>query len=144
MKPTLQIDDDTLPNVYACGDVAETHTPNPNARAAMRQAEVVADNILLDIYGKKPRYPYKPQWGDGLIKLTLGLVSIQDSLGNVIKMAGRLLLTQLNQDRSVLQFWDGKSELLFPSQETDLALMSDGTWVKMGAKPFVDTGEMKA
>lgn len=75
VKSTLQIDDDSLPNVYACGDAADTNTPNPNARSAMRQAEVVADNILLAIHGKKPRYPYKPQWGDGLIKLTLGLVS---------------------------------------------------------------------
>lgn len=75
VKPTLQITDDSLPNVYACGDVAETNTPNPNARSAMRQAEIVSDNLLLSIHGKKPRYTYKPQWGDGLIKLTLGLVS---------------------------------------------------------------------
>lgn len=43
----------------------------------------------------------------------------------------------------MLQFWDGKNELLFPSAETDLALMSDGTWKKMGAEPFVDTTETK-
>lgn len=48
-----------------------------------------------------------------------------------------------DQDRSVLQFWDGKSEMLFPSEEKDLALMVDSVWTKMGAKPFDDTGEMK-
>lgn len=48
---------------------------NPNARSAMRQAEVVADNVILATRGKQPRHKYTPQWGDGLIKLTLGLVS---------------------------------------------------------------------
>lgn len=74
VKPTLQIDDETLPNIYTCGDVADTKTPNPNSRSAMRQASVVADNILLAATGKAPSYKYKNYWGDGIIKLTLGLV----------------------------------------------------------------------
>ncbi|KAL1850463.1 hypothetical protein VTK73DRAFT_9655 [Phialemonium thermophilum] len=119
VKPTLQILDDSLPHIYACGDVADTHTPNPNARSAMTQAETVADNILLAIRGKGPRYTYAPRWGDGLIKLTLGL------------------------DRSILQFWDGKNELLFPSVDKDVALLADGAWKNMGAEPFTDTGPMK-
>lgn len=74
VNPTLQIADDSLPNVYTCGDVAETRTPNPNSRSAMRQATVVADNILLAVSGKQPRYTYENYWADGVIKLTLGLV----------------------------------------------------------------------
>ena len=76
VRPTLQIADDTLSNIFVCGDVADTsaHMSNPNARSAMRQAEIVADNVILVTRGKEPRYTYTPQWGDGLIKLTLGLV----------------------------------------------------------------------
>lgn len=75
VKPTLQIDDDSLPSVFVCGDVADTKAPNPNSRIAARQAEIAADNVVLAARGKKPRHTYTPQWGDGVIKLTLGLVS---------------------------------------------------------------------
>jgi hypothetical protein len=44
------------------------------------------------------------------------------------------------QDRSVTHFWDGKWGLQFAGQETDLALMCDGTWTALAAKPFEDTG----
>ncbi|KAL6827622.1 hypothetical protein V8C40DRAFT_242389 [Trichoderma camerunense] len=114
VKPTLQIDDDSLPNVYTCGDVADTKTPNPNSRSGTRQATVVAENIILAVAGKKPRHIYKNQWVDGIIKLTLGL------------------------DRSVTHLGDGTSELLFPSKETDEALMSAMCWSRMGEKPFED------
>ncbi|KAL7938588.1 FAD/NAD(P)-binding domain-containing protein [Trichoderma chlorosporum] len=114
VKPTLQIADDSLPHVYTCGDVAETNTPNPNSRSAMRQATVVADNILLAAAGKKPSYKYENLWADGVIKLTLGL------------------------DRSVTHLGDGSSELLFPAKETDEALMSAMCWSRMGEKPFED------
>ncbi|KAL7951742.1 FAD/NAD(P)-binding domain-containing protein [Trichoderma barbatum] len=114
VKPTLQISDDSLPNVFTCGDVAETNTPNPNSRSAMRQATVVADNILLAVSGKKPHYTYENYWADGVIKLTLGL------------------------DRSVTHLGDGNSELLFPGKETDDALMSAMCWSRMGEKPFED------
>lgn len=63
-----------LPNVYICGDVADTQTPNPNARSAMRQAVLVADNVVLRAKGKEARREYKRFWADGFIKLTLGLV----------------------------------------------------------------------
>lgn len=74
VKPSLQIADDSLPNIYICGDVADTNTPNPNARSAMRQGTIVADNILRAAAGKTPSYVYENQWADGVIKLTLGLV----------------------------------------------------------------------
>ncbi|PON28738.1 hypothetical protein TGAM01_v202585 [Trichoderma gamsii] len=115
VKPSLQIADDSLPNIYICGDVADTNTPNPNARSAMRQGTIVADNILRAAAGKTPSYVYENQWADGVIKLTLGL------------------------DRSVTHLGDGNSELLFASKETDEALMSAMAWSRMGAKPFEDT-----
>lgn len=74
VKPSLQIADDSLPNIYTCGDVADTNTPNPNSRSAMRQATIVADNILRAVAGKNPSYVYENKWADGVIKLTLGLV----------------------------------------------------------------------
>ncbi|KAH8127236.1 hypothetical protein FP744_10007437 [Trichoderma asperellum] len=114
VKPSLQIADDSLPNIYTCGDVADTNTPNPNSRSAMRQATIVADNILRAVAGKTPSYIYENKWADGVIKLTLGL------------------------DRSVTHLGDGNSELLIPGKETDEALMSAMAWSRMGAKPFED------
>ncbi|KAF4984775.1 hypothetical protein FDECE_17023 [Fusarium decemcellulare] len=114
VKRSLQIDDDSLTNVYACGDVADTKTPNPNGRSAMRQADIVADNILLVARNKKPTYTYRNYWADGIIKLTLGL------------------------DRSVTHLGDGKKELLFASKEKNEALMAAQAWKKFGAKPFED------
>ncbi|KAF1812368.1 FAD/NAD(P)-binding domain-containing protein [Eremomyces bilateralis CBS 781.70] len=115
VKPTLQIADDSLPNVYIIGDVADTGTRNPNARSAMRQGQIAADNITRVTWGKKPSHHYKPWWGEAVIKLTLGL------------------------ENSVTHFGDGKTELVFPGKETDPALMCDGTWRHMGVTPFEDS-----
>ncbi|KAI1424261.1 hypothetical protein F5Y12DRAFT_459955 [Xylaria sp. FL1777] len=118
VKPTMQIDDESLSNVYVCGDVARTSTPNPNSRSARAQATVVADNVIQAIDGHKPTNKYKPQWLEGLIKLTLGL------------------------DKSVTHIGDfSGTELLFPAKEKDLALMSGGAWKHMGATPFQDDTE---
>ncbi|KND93282.1 Apoptosis-inducing factor 2 [Tolypocladium ophioglossoides CBS 100239] len=114
IKPTLQIGDDNFPNIYACGDVADTKTPNPNARSAMRQAAVVADNIVRVATGKEPCYTYNNMWADGFIKLTLGL------------------------DRSVSHIGDGRSELLFPGKETKEELMVGMCWWHMGQKAYED------
>ncbi len=81
VKPTLQLADDKFPNIYACGDVADTKTPNPNARSAMRQASIVAENILSVATGGKPQHKYENNWSDGVIKLTLGLVCLNAGLG---------------------------------------------------------------
>ncbi|KAI0847456.1 FAD/NAD(P)-binding domain-containing protein [Daldinia vernicosa] len=116
-KPTLQIQDDSLPNVYVCGDVSETNTTHPNSRSAMRQATVVSFNVLSGTEGKKPRDKYVPHWLDGGIKLTLGL------------------------DKSVSNVGDGKVEFLFPAKEKNEALMAAGAWHRLGAKPFEDDGE---
>ncbi|POR35563.1 Putative apoptosis-inducing factor [Tolypocladium paradoxum] len=114
VKDTLQIADDDLPNVYACGDVAESEAPNPNARVAMRQAAVVAENILQAARGGRPTHTYKTYWADGVIKLTLGL------------------------DRSVSYSGDGVSELMFNGKEKEVTLMAAMAWSRMGQKPYED------
>lgn len=75
VKPTLQIQNAKLSNVYVCGDVADVGIDNPNARSAMRQAMVVGLNVVRAATGGSPNKTYKPFWGEGVIKLTLGLVS---------------------------------------------------------------------
>ncbi|RYP68220.1 hypothetical protein DL769_005560 [Monosporascus sp. CRB-8-3] len=120
VKPTLQITDDSFPNVYACGDVAETGTQNPNARSAMRQGMIAAENVLLAIQGKAPRYEYIPHFADGAISLTVGL------------------------QHSVAYVRDGDSELLFRVRDKDITLRSGQAWSKLGAKPFEDDTENPA
>jgi hypothetical protein len=110
----LQIADEALSNIYACGDVANTGVRNPNSRSAYAQARIVADNIALAARGKEPRLEYDAHWADRVIKLTLGL------------------------DKSVTHFENGKTELLFPAKETDPALMCDDAWKTLGAIPFED------
>ena len=67
----MQVADEGIPNVYACGDVTETGTSNPNARSAMRQGLVAAYNIVSAIQGKAPSLEFVPHFGEGLIKLTV-------------------------------------------------------------------------
>ncbi|VUC25228.1 unnamed protein product [Clonostachys rosea] len=114
VRPSLQVEGDGFSNIYACGDVADTKTPNPNARSASRQAVVVARNVLLETQGKLPEKTYENHWGDGLIKLTLGL------------------------DRSVGYIGDDKSGLLFESRERHEELMAANCWRHMGKKPYED------
>lgn len=75
VKRSMQVADEALPNVYACGDVAETGTPNPNARSAMRQGLVAAYNIISAIQGKAPSLEFVPHFVEGLIKLTVSPTS---------------------------------------------------------------------
>ena len=71
---TMQVAEDHLHRVYACGDVTETGTRNPNGRSAVFQAQVVARNIIQDVMGSAPCENFTPHWGLEVIKLTLGLV----------------------------------------------------------------------
>ncbi|KAI1394261.1 FAD/NAD(P)-binding domain-containing protein [Hypoxylon trugodes] len=113
-KSTLQIKDESLPNIYACGDVSDTNTAHPNSRSARRQATTVAYNVLAGVEGKKPSEIYEPHWMDGVIKLTLGL------------------------HKSVTNIGDDHTEFIKPIEDKDVALMSAGAWKKLGAKPFED------
>ncbi|KAK8069048.1 FAD/NAD(P)-binding protein [Apiospora phragmitis] len=114
VRPTLQIQDEKLPNVYVCGDVAAVGIDNPNARSAMRQGAVVGLNVVRAATGGSPTKTYKPFWGEGVIKLTLGL------------------------DKSISHVSDGKTELWWQSKERNLDLMSALGWRHLGAKPFDD------
>ncbi|KAK1991812.1 FAD/NAD(P)-binding domain-containing protein [Colletotrichum falcatum] len=114
VKPTMQIDAGSLPNIYVCGDVAEAGVSNPNARSAMKQATVAADNLVLALQGKQPTKLYRHYWADGFIKLTLGL------------------------HKSVSAFGVGDTELLFHSKDKEVTLMIERAWTHMGAKPYED------
>lgn len=48
-------------------------------RTAMAQAEHVSENMVAMIKGALPS-EYKPKVIDGLLKLSLGLVSLEDAL----------------------------------------------------------------
>ncbi|KAH7012365.1 hypothetical protein B0J12DRAFT_586895 [Macrophomina phaseolina] len=114
VKPTMQIADGCLPNVYIAGDVAKTDARNGNARSAMEQATVAADNILLAIRGQKPRFHYQSSWVDASILLTLGL------------------------KKDVMYISDGEAELLFNLKSKGPSMNAAAAWRLMGAKPFVD------
>ncbi|KAF6820123.1 hypothetical protein CPLU01_12848 [Colletotrichum plurivorum] len=114
VKQTMQIDVDSLPNIYVCGDVAEAGVTNPNARAAMKQAMFAADNLVLALQGKAPSHLYRPSWADGVIKLTLGL------------------------HKSITAFGSGNTELLFRGKEKEITLMIERTWQHMGVTPYED------
>ncbi|KAF9875935.1 hypothetical protein CkaCkLH20_06381 [Colletotrichum karsti] len=114
VKPTMQIDVDSLPNIYVCGDVAEAGVVNPNARAAMKQAMFAADNLVLSLQGRKPSYIYQPLWADGVIKLTLGL------------------------HKSITAFGSGDTEFLINGKEKEVTLMIKRTWQHMGVTPYED------
>lgn len=54
----------------------------------MRQAQFVADNIVLALQGQEPSHVYKPEWAEAGITLTLGMVSTEhDSLAIGPKVA---------------------------------------------------------
>ncbi len=74
VKPTMQIMDDSLPNVYAIGDVTESGVTSPNGRLAAVQGMVAASNILQAMRGEEPRNVFTPHWALQFILLTLGLV----------------------------------------------------------------------
>ncbi|KAL2210974.1 FAD/NAD(P)-binding domain-containing protein [Sarocladium strictum] len=115
VKPTLQVADDRFPNIYVCGDVADTKVPTPNARAAARQAAVACDNILAAMRGQEPTFIYEYSWPiDSFIKLTLGL------------------------HRSTTYMGDGEDSVMFRSKEGD-DLMSKHAWKQFGAQPFEDS-----
>jgi NADH dehydrogenase FAD-containing subunit len=73
VRPTLQVDVDAHPNIFALGDISESKGPKMG-RAAMTQADLVGENIVALIKGTALR-DYEPQAIDGMLKLSLGLVS---------------------------------------------------------------------
>jgi NADH dehydrogenase FAD-containing subunit len=116
-----------LPRVFAAGDVVDASSfgvVNPNARSAMRQATIAADNISRLALSSltNPSEPldrvklreYQPHFAEAVIKLTLGL------------------------DKSVTCYGVGDTELHFQAKEPDLELMCASSWSHWGVTPYVD------
>ena len=79
VKPTMQIDDDKYPNVFAAGDVTNTEDPNSGG-VAWRHGDVVYQNILKLIAAKESGSPVAQNLTNHVtvvpqIILYLGLVS---------------------------------------------------------------------
>src|SRR3569833_2989914 len=99
VKPTMQVADDTLPNVYAVGDVADAGIINTNGRMATFQGMIAASNILLQLIGEDPRYVLGSPWILESIKLTLGGVS------DFFIPIGGLTLTSAEPYSRYTEFW---------------------------------------
>lgn len=70
---TLQVEDSSMPNIFAIGDIADTGAPKMG-RAAALQGMVAAKNVMRLIQ-RKPLEWYIPGIIDQSIDLTLDLVS---------------------------------------------------------------------
>lgn len=81
MKPTLQVVDKNIPNIFAVGDIAETGA-NKAARPAMEQARLASRNILQLIQGR-PAELENYTFSAPAIHLTLGIVSISICMNSV-------------------------------------------------------------
>jgi NADH dehydrogenase FAD-containing subunit len=77
VKPTLQLQDQRYPYIFAVGDVADTGA-HKAAKPGGGQAGVVARNIAQMITGVEPEEHI--QIGPPAIHLTLGLVRISQSI----------------------------------------------------------------
>jgi len=73
VKPTLQIQDERYPHIYAVGDVIES-TDIKTGHYAWIQSVAALNNIMKDIKGGGEPEPYISK-GIPLIKLALGAVS---------------------------------------------------------------------
>ncbi|KAH7354537.1 oxidoreductase [Plectosphaerella cucumerina] len=114
VRPTLQVEDDTHPNVFALGDISESEGPKMG-RTAMAQADLVGENIVAMIQGKGLK-EYVPQPIDGMLKLSLGInenvAYVPEGKGGDIMVPGKTK----NIDLEVSQAWwylggDMKAEL---------------------------------
>lgn len=73
VRPTLQLSDTSFKNIYAAGDIVDMDNIK-NGRAAVEQAQAVAQNIVRSIKSQN-QLEYRPQWWEGMTKLHVGLVS---------------------------------------------------------------------
>lgn len=124
--------DETLPNLFACGDVVATTATNTNSLSAMRQGSIAAKNIVSMATGTALSQIYEPHWSDGAIKLTLGLVSVTNSRSQSASLI-------YFQGKSVFYARHDDTELTFQFKEKDLTLNAAGAWEKLGVIPFTDS-----
>lgn len=73
VKPTLQLQDDKLSNIFSLGDIADTGS-HKAARPGMQQAGVVARNIVSMIENGRAEEVFTPT--PAAIHLSLGIVSV--------------------------------------------------------------------
>ncbi|KAG4429921.1 hypothetical protein IFR05_014599 [Cadophora sp. M221] len=109
----LQLKDDlkadtTIKNIFALGDVAETGGPK-FARAGGAQAEIVRENIVALIKGKKELSDYVPSALEGSLKLSLG------------------------KDECVIYTQDEKRDYMFSGKLKNIDLEAAKAWKMFGA-----------
>lgn len=82
VQPTLQITGPLFTRTYAAGDVIESDGVK-NARGAIEQAEVVAENIVRALHSQK-QIEYHVRWWEGMTRLSVGLVRQQPRVENLL------------------------------------------------------------
>jgi len=121
--------DNRTTNMYALGDVAETEGPKM-ARAGGFQAEVVRNNIIASIQGKR-LVDYKPTALEGAIKLSLGKVWHSFfTLQHYLAMRKCWLVVQ---DKCVMYMQDQSRDYLIPGKAGSIDLEVAKTWKMFGA-----------
>lgn len=102
-----------------------------NGRSAMQQGQVVAENIVRAIRGKK-QIEYRQKWWEGLTKLTMGLVRSC--------LSYYLWIANLSKTKSVAYISDGRAELVIPVS-SKIELDSERVWKFFRLTPYVDPAE---
>ncbi|KAJ5178992.1 hypothetical protein N7492_002202 [Penicillium capsulatum] len=114
VKPSLQVADDTFPYIYASGDIIDAGSIK-TARSAIEQSQVVAENIVRVIRGRR-QMEYHQQWWEGMTKITVGL------------------------EKSLVYISDGRVEWVI-STRPPTELDSSMAWKYLGATAYVDPAD---
>ncbi|KAI9934572.1 hypothetical protein ASPWEDRAFT_643910 [Aspergillus wentii DTO 134E9] len=109
VRPTLQLSDTRYSHIYAAGDVIDMG--NINGYGAVQQAQIVAQNIVSAIKKQEQR-EYRPQWWEGISKLTLGM------------------------EKSVVYINDGSADVTLSVKNRAVELDSAMVWKYLGVKPY--------
>ncbi|GES66314.1 putative mercuric reductase [Aspergillus terreus] len=110
VQPTLQITGPLFTRTYAAGDVIESDGVK-NARGAIEQAEVVAENIVRALNSQK-QIEYHVRWWEGMTRLSVGLNKI------------------------IVWMSDGSTEMTMATKSTREDMESAEVWKYFGLKPF--------
>ncbi|KAF7594905.1 hypothetical protein BBP40_007940 [Aspergillus hancockii] len=112
VRPTLQLVREDFSNFYAAGDVVDMDNIK-NGRAAVEQAQYVAQNIVRSINSQQ-QLEYKPQWWEGMTKLHVGL------------------------GKALVWMGDGSAEIVMSTKCKAEELDSAKVWKFFGVKPYAD------
>lgn len=140
MRPTLQLRDDAHPNIFALGDISEIEGPKMG-RTAMAQADLVGQNIVAMIQGAV-LHDWEPQVIDGMLKLSLGLVS--DRLLLLVGSPSTRMMPANNvrqKENNVAYVADGKGgDIMVPGKTKNLDLEVGGAWWYLGGSMKAELG----